>query len=355
VDLRRDPRELTLELVAIESVSGSEQHLADVLHAALTVHPHLDVLRDGDTIVARTGTPTQPHSRVIVAGHLDTVPLTGAPPAAIRDGRLWGRGAVDMKSGVAVMAHLAATLTAPKRDVTWVFYDNEEVARDLNGLRRVIARHPDWIDGTFAVLGEPTSARIEGGCNGSLRAEVLVPGKAAHSARAWLGRNAIHAAAPLLTRLAAYTPATVEVEHLAYRESLGAVLIEGGTATNVIPDRCQVTVNYRFAPDKSMDDAVAHLAEVLSPFDWRLTDSAPAARPGLDAPPAREFAGVVARHGGGEPVAKVGWTDVAQFSELGIPAVNCGPGDPALAHTDNEHCPLDQIDTYTAILREWLS
>jgi succinyl-diaminopimelate desuccinylase len=353
LDLTRDPAGLALDLVAIASPSGQERPLADALAAALAKAAHLEVLREGDTVVARThlGRP----ERVIVAGHIDTVPPSADLVPALSGGRLWGRGAVDMKAGLAVMSHLAATLKNPSRDVTWVFYDHEEVARDLNGLRRVIAVRPDWIAGTFAVLGEPTATRVEGGCNGSLRAEVVLRGKAAHSARAWLGLNAIHAAAPVLTRLAAYTPGSFEVDGLTYPESMNAVLIEGGSATNVIPDLCKVTVNYRFAPDKSVDDAVAHLTAVLAPFEMAVVDRAPAARPGLDAAPARQFAGIVARHGGGEPVGKVGWTDVAQFAELGIPALNCGPGSPALAHSDNEHCPVDQIDRYAAILKEWLS
>jgi succinyl-diaminopimelate desuccinylase len=144
------------------------------------------------------------------------------------------------------------------------------------------------------------------------------------------------------------------VDGLTYPESLNATLISGGTAANVIPGECVVTVNYRFAPDRTVDDAAAYLTDFFAPFDVALVDQAPAARPGLDAAPAQEFAEVVARHGGGEPVAKVGWTDVAQFAELGIPAVNCGPGDPGLAHSDHEWCPLAQIDAYAEILREWL-
>jgi succinyl-diaminopimelate desuccinylase len=356
LDLTRAPVELAADLVAIPSPSDAEGVLADALHAALAAQPHLEVLRDGDTVIARTGLDRA--ETVIVGGHLDTVPPPAPsthPPAGLLDGVLWGRGSVDMKGGVAVMAHLAATLRAPTRDVTWVFYDHEEVDRKFNGLRRIVERHPDWVSGTFAVLGEPTNTRLEGGCNGSLRAEVTLRGKAAHSARAWLGVNAIHAAAPVLTRLAAHTPTASHVDGLTYPESLNAVLIHGGVAGNVIPDRCTVTVNYRFAPNKSVDDAVTHLAAVLAPYEVVVVDAAPGARPGLAAAPAQEFAQVVARHGGGAPTAKVGWTDVAQFAELGIPAVNCGPGDPALAHADNEHCPASQIDTYAAILREWLS
>jgi succinyl-diaminopimelate desuccinylase len=352
LDLTRAPADLTADLVAIPSPSGEETALADALHQALAAAPHLEVLRDGDAIVARTNLHRT--ERVIIAGHLDTVPIAGLAPHR-SEAAIWGRGAVDMKAGLAVMAHLALALPTPNRDITWVFYDHEEVARDLSGLARVIRHHPDWIEGTFAVLGEPTTARIEAGCNGSLRTEVTLTGKSAHSARAWLGDNAIHAAAPLLTRLADHKSGSVAVDGLDYRESLSATLITGGTAPNVIPDSCRVTINYRFAPDKSVDDAAARLAAFLSPWEGVVVDRAPGARPGLDAAPAREFARVVASCGQGAPTAKVGWTDVAQFAELGIPAVNCGPGDPGLAHSAEEHCPIDQIEAYEAILRAWLA
>jgi succinyl-diaminopimelate desuccinylase len=325
------------------------------LASALGGFPHLEALRDGDALVARTslGRP----ERVIVAGHVDTVPAAGNVPGRLdRElGELWGRGSVDMKSGVAVMAALAARLDRPTRDITWVFYDHEEVDARLNGLGRVMARHPDWIGGDFAVLAEPTSAGLEGGCNGSLRALVVARGVAAHSARAWMGRNAIHAAAPVLDRLAAYRPATVEVDSLAYREGLNAVGIAGGIAGNVIPDHCAVTVNYRFAPDKSLADAEAHLRHVFDGFEVQVVDRSAPARPGLTAPPAAAFAAAVRGAGAGEPRAKLGWTDVARFAEAGIPAVNCGPGDPGLAHADDERCPVDQIERVAAIFADWLS
>lgn len=352
-----DVVDLALALVDIPSVSGSETALADAVEVALLGCDHLEVLRDGDAIAARTtlGRP----ERVVVAGHLDTVPVKGNLPGEIRDddggSHLWGRGAVDMKSGVAVQLALAARLRATNRDVTWVFYDHEEVEAEKSGLGRLVRDHPDWVGGDFAVLCEPTAGAIEGGCNGTLRAEVRVPGRTAHSARAWRGVNAIHAASHVLTRLALYEPAEVAVEGLRYREGLNAVGIRGGIAPNMIPDLCVVTVNYRFAPSKSVPDAEAHVREVFEGFEVVVTDRAAGARPGLDHPCARDFVRAVSGTSGGAVRPKYGWTDVARFSELGVPAVNYGPGDPSLAHADDERCPTVQIRDCAQSLAAWLT
>ncbi|QZN86402.1 succinyl-diaminopimelate desuccinylase [Cellulomonas sp. C5510] len=357
LDLTADLTTLTARVCDIASVSGDEAALADAVEAALAAYPHLEVLRDGDTVVARTHLGRA--SRVVVAGHLDTVPVAGNLPTRLEgegeDAVLWGRGTVDMKGGVAVQLALAASLTAPTRDVTWVFYDHEEVDASLSGLGRVVRRHPEWLEADFAVLGEPTDAGLEGGCNGTLRAEVRVTGVAAHSARAWTGVNAIHAAAPVLARLAAYEPASVEVDGLVYREGLNAVLISGGVATNVVPDRCVVTVNYRFAPSRTVAEATAHVEELFAGFEVVVTDAAGGARPGLDDPAAAEFAAAVLGVTGGAPAPKYGWTDVARFAELGIPAVNFGPGDPLLAHKDDERLPVAQLVLCHEALRAWLT
>ena len=372
-----DPGALALALVRVPSVSGAEAPLADAVQAALAARDHLEVLRHGNTVVARTRLGRA--ERVVVAGHLDTVPVsrrTGNVPGRLeeRDGQtvVWGRGSVDMKGGVAVGLHLAATLAAPRRDVTWVFYDNEEVADELNGLGRALAAHPDWFEADLAVLGEPTGASIEGGCNGTLRLILDVPGLAAHSGRAWRGVNAIHAASTLIERVRAAPLRTVDVEGLAYRESFSVVRIEGGAAANTIPDRCRVTVNYRFAPDLTAEAALARARRVLAGLDAdgdeaepvidagtgpvavELDDLCPAARPGLDSPMARELIALVRERGGGVG-PKYGWTDVARFSAAGIPAVNLGPGDPVLCHTDDEHCPVAQIEAVAQILRAWLA
>lgn len=353
LDLSTDLLTLTRALVDVPSVSGEEAALADLVEAALLGCAHLRVDRDGDTVVARTdlGRPR----RAVVAGHLDTVPIAGNVPSRVEGDVVWGRGTVDMKAGVAVLLSLAAALDEPTTDVTWVFYDHEEVAAELNGLGRIATTHPDWLAADFAVLGEPTDGGVEGGCNGTLRAEVVVPGVAAHSARAWTGVNAIHKAGEVLRRLEAYRPATVTVDGLEYREGLNAVLVSGGTAGNVIPDRCVVTVNYRFAPSRSVDEAADHVREVLEGFDVTVVDAAAGARPGLDHPAARGFVAAVLGATGRAPVAKLGWTDVARFAALGIPAVNFGPGDPLLAHTADERCPVAQIEQVHAALRAWLT
>lgn len=357
LDLLADPVDLTRAVCDIPSVSGAEAVLADAVEAALRGCAHLRVDRDGDTIVARTQLGRA--RRVVIAGHLDTVPVQENLPVrdVVEDGErvLWGRGTVDMKGGVAVALHLAATLPEPAVDVTWVFYDHEEVAADLNGLGRVSRRHPEWLAADFAVLGEPSDGGIEGGCNGTLRVEVRLHGRTAHSARAWRGHNAVHDAGAVLARLAAYEPAQVEVDGLVYREGLNAVGITGGIATNMIPDECVVTVNYRFAPDKTPEAALAHVRAVLHGYEVVAVDVAGGARPGLDDPLAADFVRVVGAVTGGGVAPKYGWTDVARFAELGIPAVNFGPGDPSLAHADDERVPAAQITQTAHALRTWLT
>lgn len=348
---------LTRAICDIPSVSGDEARLADAVERALRGLGHLSVVRDGDAVVARTEMGRA--ERVVVAGHLDTVPVAGNLPSRLlgegNEAEVWGRGTVDMKGGVAVQLALAAALTAPTRDVTWVFYDQEEVEAERNGLGRLARTRPEWLAGDVAVLCEPTSAGIEGGCNGTLRAEVHLSGVAAHSARSWRGVNAVHAAAPVLTTLAAYVPRVAEVDGLAFREGLNAVGIRGGIAGNVIPDSCVVTVNYRFAPDRSPEQAEAHVREVLAGYEVRVVDIAGGARPGLDRPALASFVTAVTAASGRPPEAKLGWTDVARFGELGIPAVNFGPGDPLLAHADDERCPVRHLTATFEGLHVWLT
>nr|WP_196791091.1 succinyl-diaminopimelate desuccinylase [Motilibacter aurantiacus] len=348
--MSQDVVSLTAAVCDIPSVSGAETVLADAVEAALRQVPWLRVDRDGDAVVARTslGLP----ERAVVAGHLDTVPLaSGSLPTRLADGVLHGRGTVDMKGGVAVALRLAATVPAPTRDVTYVFYDHEEVEAARNGLGRIARTHPDWLVGSFAILMEPSNAQVEGGCNGTLRAEVTTRGVAAHSARAWMGRNAIHEAGVLLDRLRAYEPRSVEVDGLVYKEGLNAVLVRGGVAGNVIPDECVVTVNYRFAPSLSVDEAADHVRHLFEGYEVRVVDAAAGARPGLDVPAAAAFVRAV----GAQPLPKYGWTDVARFSALGVPAVNYGPGDPSLAHRDDERVPVEQLVACEERLRAWLA
>ena len=353
LNLEGDLVELTRAICDIESVSGNEKELADAIESALAKYSHLEVIRDGDAIVARTNFGHA--TRVVIAGHIDTVPLANNLPVKLlpmeREQVLWGRGTVDMKAGVAVQLKLAATLDKTNTDVTWVFYDHEEVEASLNGLGRIARNRPDLLDASFAVLCEPSNAQVEGGCNGTIRVEVRARGLKAHSARSWMGKNAVHASAEILNRLNAYEPQSVEVDGLVYRESMNAVLISGGMATNVIPDECVVTINYRFAPSKSGEEAAAHLCELFDGFEIAMTDLSEGARPGLDRPEAAAFVAAT----GSEPKPKYGWTDVARFSALGIPAVNFGPGDPNKAHADDENVPVSQIFACEAALRTWLT
>ncbi len=349
LNLHQDVDLLTADLVDIFSESGHETDLADAVATALTTVPWLKVDRDGDAVVARTNNGRA--ERVVLAGHLDTVPAADNFPSTRDEDTLYGLGAADMKSGDAVILRLAATLQEPTRDVTYIFYDGEEVEAERNGLLRLSRQHPDWLAADFAVLLEPTDAIVEGGCQGTMRIDVAVHGVRAHSARSWMGENAIHAAAPVLDRLRSYEPRLPVVDGLQFREGLNAVGIAGGVAGNVVPDACVVTINYRFAPDRNEAEAAAHLREVFDGYDVTVTDSAPGARPGLDHPAAAAFATAI----GGEARAKFGWTDVAQFSQLGIPAVNYGPGDPMVAHTRGEWVSAQQIAECEGRLRDWLS
>jgi len=353
LDLTQSSAALTRAICDIHSVSGDETPLADAIEEAVSAYAHLEVIRDGDTIVARTNLGRD--RRVVIAGHIDTVPINGNLPVEDRtvDGVevIWGRGTVDMKAGVAVQLKLAAELTEPPVDITWMWYDHEEVDSSLNGLGRLSRNRPDLFAGDFAILGEPSNGEVEGGCNGTLRAIVRTEGVRAHSARSWIGENAIHKAAPILARLAEYRAREIEVEGLVYREGLNAVSISGGVAGNVIPDACAVEVNYRFAPSRDAAAATRVVTDVFTGFDVEIVDVAEGARPGLDAALAKEFVDAV----GATPQPKYGWTDVARFSALGIPAVNYGPGDPHLAHHDEERVPLAQIDAVERGLRAWLS
>ncbi|MEO0049120.1 MAG: hypothetical protein RL556_452 [Actinomycetota bacterium] len=353
LNLSTDVVEITRAVCDIESVSGNEKALADAIETALSGHSHLSITRDGDAIVAKTNLGRT--TRVVIAGHIDTVPVANNLPVELmhfeREQVLFGRGTVDMKAGIAVMLKLAVDLVEPNSDITWIFYDHEEVDASLNGLGRLSRNHPELIKGDFAVLCEPSSALVEGGCNGTMRVELRTRGVKAHSARPWMGKNAIHGSAEILNRLLAYEPAEIDVDGLVYRESLNAVLIAGGIATNVIPDEAVVTVNFRFAPSRSVAAAEAHLREVFDGLELKVTDAAAGARPGLDLPAAAAFVAAT----GLEARPKYGWTDVARFSEMGIPAVNFGPGDPSKAHADDESVPVSHIHSCEAALRKWLT
>lgn len=344
---------LTRQLVDIESVSRDERRITDQVEAALRRLPHLTVTRHGHTVVARTELGRL--ERVVIAGHLDTVPINDNLPSRLEahpDGDLLhGLGSVDMKGGDAVLLILAATVIDPVRDVTYVLYDGEEIEAEHNGLRKLAETDPELLRADFAILMEPSNADVEAGCQGTLRVRVRTTGERAHTARSWRGVNAIHAAGEVLARLAGYEPRRPVIDGLEYHEGLNAVFVSGGVAGNVVPDECVVEVNHRFAPDRSEAQAEAFVREFFAGFEVTLTDVAPGALPGLERPAAAAFVRAV----GGEVQPKFGWTDVARFSALGVPAVNFGPGDPMLAHKRDEHLPVEHLHRCEAQLRAWLS
>jgi succinyl-diaminopimelate desuccinylase len=346
--LRDDPVALTRAMVDIESVSGNEKEITDAVELALRSTGYLAVERVGNVVRARTDLGRA--QRVILAGHLDTVPLHDNFPSTMDDERMYGCGTADMKSGSALALHLALTAPEPLFDVTYLFYDCEEIEAERNGLNAISQTHPHWLAADFAILLEPTHGLVEAGCQGTLRVSVTVEGRRAHSARSWRGVNAIHRAATVLDRLAGYQARRVVIDDCEFREGLNAVRIRGGVAGNVIPDRCEIDVNFRFAPDRSLADAEAHVREVFDGLEIEVADGAPGALPGLTAAPAVGFLAAI----GQPPTAKLGWTDVARFAALGVPALNFGPGDPNLAHTQEEHVELAKIREGAAVLHRWL-
>lgn len=353
MELHDDVVALTAALVDIPSQSHQETQLADLVEEALGALPGLRLDRVGNVIVAATDLGRD--QRVVLAGHLDTVPAAGNLPHRLVDGWLWGLGSVDMKGGVAVLLRMALLASrAPgdlRHDISCVLYDCEEVAAEFNGLERLLQVRPDLLACDAAILLEPTDGLVEAGCQGTLRAVVDVPGVRAHSARSWLGVNAIHASTDLLNRLAEYQAREPIVDGLQYREGLNAVAISGGVAGNVIPDACAVTINYRFAPDRSPQQAADHIHEVFAGYSVRIEDIAPGARPGTDQAVVQDFIRAC-----GQPArAKLGWTDVARFAALGVPALNFGPGNPGLAHAADERVEVDQITACEAVLVRWLT
>ena len=352
LDLRGDPIELTAALVDIPSESRDEARLADEVEAALRAQTSgFEIMRNGNAVLARTR--RERPSRVLLAGHLDTVPVAGNLPSRRENGELYGCGAADMKSGDAVFLHLAATVAEPVHDLTLVLYDCEEIDAVANGLGRIERELPDWLSADVAILGEPTAGYIEAGCQGTLRVVISATGTRAHSARSWLGDNAIHKLGAVLDRMAGYAARTVDIDGCAYREGLSAVRIDGGVAGNVIPDAASVTVNFRFAPDRSVAAALEHVRDLFDGLDVSIeqTDAAEGALPGLSQPAAK----ALVEAAGGRVRAKYGWTDVTRFAALGIPAVNFGPGDPNLAHRRDERVPVANITAAVEMLRRYLS
>jgi succinyl-diaminopimelate desuccinylase len=348
LDLTKDVAALACDLVDIPSESFHEEPIADAVQRALEKYDHLDVARHGNTIVARTNLGRG--HRVVIGGHLDTVPANDNRGHRVIDDRVYGLGACDMKGGVAVSLALAAELTEPRFDVTYLYYDCEEVAAEFNGLAKLTATDPDALACDFAILMEPSNAGVEAGCQGTLRAEIKTSGARAHSARSWMGDNAIHKAGEIIDRLNRYGSREVTIDGLVYREGMNAVMIDAGVAGNVIPDDCTVTINYRYAPSRSAGEAQAHVRELFEGFEVAVVDNAPGARPGLDNSSVESFIDVV----GAPPAPKFGWTDVSRFAAIGIPALNFGPGNPSLAHTKDEFVPIAEIHRCHAVLNDWL-
>jgi succinyl-diaminopimelate desuccinylase len=342
-----------LELVSISSVSRNESEIAEHIEGRLRVASHLEVERIGDNVVART---TGHHTtRLIVAGHIDTVP-GDASEALIVGEELRGVGACDMKGSVSVMIELALDATPRSVEITWIFYAREEIARRDSGLSEIAELRPELLRGDVAVLGEPTGGIVEAGCQGTLRIVVKVVGRRAHSARPFAGRNAIHRAGDIICRVAAYEPRIAEIDGITFTEQLQVVSIDGGVAPNVVPDLATLTLNHRFAPDRSHNEAVSWLRDYLGDLvededTFEVGDWSPSALPSLLNERLRALVALSER----AAVGKVGWTDVATFQELSIPATNFGAGDPLLAHRSDEFVTQGELDEFARVLSKWIA
>ena len=336
---------LTAELVGIPSVSLAERELADRVEEWCAGCPWLETHRIGDNVVART-TGSRPQ-RLLMAGHLDTVPPNGNSEPLLGEDRVTGLGAADMKGGVAVMLGLAAAHPDPAVEMTYVWYAAEEIAMEHSGLREVAAVRPDLLEADAAVLGEPTGARPEAGCQGTMHLRVTLRGERAHTARPWMGSNAIHRLADVLGVVRSYEPRRPVIDGCAYAEALQATAVSGGVAGNVVPDEAVLAVNHRFAPDRTPQQAGEAVRELLAPHlgdgdSLEMLEVAPAAAPHLDHP---LLAAIVSAGGGAAAVrAKLGWTDAAFFAERGVPALNFGPGRSELAHTAGEYVCRDSLE-----------
>jgi succinyl-diaminopimelate desuccinylase len=353
---------LTSQLIDIPSVSGYEKQIADLVESSLRGCSWLTVERLNNNVVARTNLGRS--TRVIVAGHLDTVPVADNDKAVrisagqqlpvegstVTEDVLFGLGSCDMKGGVAVALRAAVTVEEPVFDVTYIFYECEEIESARNGLTKIAAEKPDWLKADIAVLLEPSNSNIEAGCQGTLRAQIRTSGVRAHSARSWMGKNAIHGLADALTLLSTYESLSVDIDGLEYREGLNAVGISGGIAGNVIPDEAVLEVNFRYAPNRSSSDAEKFVKEYFKGYDVTIVDNASGALPGLDRPALQSLITLV----GGNVAPKYGWTDVARFSAMGVPAVNMGPGNPAVAHARHEHVLISQLISCEELITRWL-
>jgi succinyl-diaminopimelate desuccinylase len=349
LNINQELSKLTLDLVNISSVSKDEKSIADSIAEALKKIGHLKITRVNNSIVAQTNFGNK--QRVVIAGHIDTVPANNNFPGKINNSEVIGLGSVDMKSGIAVALKLASEITSSNYDVTYLFYESEEIETKFNGLELITKQQKDLLDCDFAILMEPTNGILEVGCQGSLRFEVSTSGKRSHSARWWNGENAIHKTNKILEILNNYKSREPEIDGHKFREGLQAVKVNGGIAGNVVPDSVTISINHRFAPDTSIDQATQNMKTLFKDFNFQLVDAANAAPTGLSNPLIKEFVSNI-----GKNVApKFGWTDVARFANAGIPAINFGPGDPNLAHHPEEKVLISQINDVYESLKNWLT
>ncbi len=345
---------LTARLIDVPSVSGDEGALCDLVAAELRPQcPPCDLVRVGHNVLLR-GPFRSDRPTVVLAGHLDTVPPAGNEKSRLREGLLYGVGASDMKSGLAVMIALARSVDwiRARVNLSLVFYECEEVALERNGLRRLFPDFSWLAQADLAILLEPTDAAVELGCLGTLNARVTALGRAAHSARPWQGENAIYKAVPFLARFASLTPRAVEVGGVTFHETFQITLAEAGRARNVVPDRIALNVNFRYAPNRTPAEAVAELrAMIPAGFEFEVVDVAPPGEVRAEHPLIDDLLGRFHL----ERRAKQAWTDVAQFSERGVPAVNFGPGATAQAHQADEHVPIANLSRAYDVLFDFVS
>ncbi|HVR33556.1 MAG TPA: succinyl-diaminopimelate desuccinylase [Acidimicrobiia bacterium] len=332
-------------LVDIPSVTGDETAIVEAVAGRLE---GMDEHRIGRSLVV--GRPTG-GPMILLVGHLDTVPYQGQGPATIVDGKLHGLGAADMKGGLAVIIHLLEDrdVVAGPYSVVGIFYDGEEGPADGNGLGPLLDGTGWLTDAEFAVVLEPSDGQIQVGCNGSINAAVTFSGRSSHSARPWWGENAVTKAGEWLAEMHLREPEPHFIDGLEYREVMSVTMAAGGIARNVIPDRFELNLNYRFSPDRSVDDAIAVVHQAATGADSvDIVDVAPAGPVSVSHP----FVGRLAAAAGAELAAKQGWTDVARLGEYGIPAVNFGPGQASEAHQRDEYVAMSQIEeTFTALRR----
>jgi succinyl-diaminopimelate desuccinylase len=345
----------TLGLVAIASESRHEEAIVETLRAELGRAPDLRIVDDSDSVLVALPSRRREAPLVVLAGHVDTVPAAGASaPDLGEDGTVLGRGAADMKGGLAVMLRLAADgATGPDLDLGFVCFGREEVPISESALLPAFERCPALREASLAIVLEPTANELEVGCNGNLNAIVRVTGRAAHSARPWLGTNAIHAAIEALAPIADLPIRDVEIDGLVFREVISVTEIHAGVAGNVVPDRLEARINMRYAPSQTPRAAEARLRELIdhrrSTID--VVGNAPPGPVCLDNPLVTRL-----RSAGDLAVRpKQAWTPVAEFAMAGVDAVNLGPGDPRYAHADDEQVSGAALARTHAIVSAFLA